>query len=253
MDSRPRWLLRVVATGLSFFVFGVTGLVLGLAMWPVTRLLFWRRRTRAVVSRWCIRLFFRFFLAMMQALGLLTLEVRGREKLARRGLLVLANHPTLIDVIILVSLLPEATCVVRAGLMRNVFTRGPLKAAGYIMGDDGQGLLDGCRRAREEGSAIVLFPEGTRTPRDKRMQLKRGGANVAIRTRWPVTPVIMRCEPLTLGKGEPWYRVPPRKPLVTVDVRDDWAIEPFLVDDTPEPVAVRALTSSLQSLFEQEA
>lgn len=244
--------MRVLATGTSFFVFGLTGLVLGLAMGPVMQLLFWRRRRRVVVSRWCIRTFFRFFLWMMCTLGLLTLDLRGREKLSRRGLLVLANHPTLIDVIILVSLLPETTCVVRAGLMRNIFTRGPLRAAGYIVGDDGPGLLDGCRAAKEEGSAIVLFPEGTRTPRDRRMTVKRGGSNVAIRCRWPVTPVILRCEPLTLGKGEPWYRVPPTRPVVTVDVRDDLPLEPFLANDVPEPVAVRALTSSLQSLFEKE-
>ena len=59
----------------------------------------------------------------MRCLGLMTYEIRGRERLRRDGLLILANHPTLIDVVLLVSLLPNADCVVKSAVARNAFMK----------------------------------------------------------------------------------------------------------------------------------
>ena len=74
----------------------------------------------------------------------MTYQIEGGERLQRDGLLVLANHPTLIDVVCLISLLPNADCVVKRAVARNPFMRGPVRAAGYISNDDGAGLVDDC-------------------------------------------------------------------------------------------------------------
>jgi 1-acyl-sn-glycerol-3-phosphate acyltransferase len=61
---------------------------------------------------------------LMRALGVMTYWIEGRERLQRDGLLVLANHPTLIDVVCLISLLPNADCVVKRAVACNLFMRG---------------------------------------------------------------------------------------------------------------------------------
>ena len=161
------------------------------------------------------------------------------------GLLVLANHPTLIDVVFLMSLLPGADCVVKSALARNPFTRGPVRAAGYVCNDDGVALVDDCIEAVRRGGNLLIFPEGTRTRRGEPLKLQRGAANIAVRGCLDVTPVRLSCTPMTLGKGEKWYRVPVRRFHFVVDVQPDLEVSSFIGAGQGEAVAARRLTDYL--------
>ncbi|GAB3745859.1 lysophospholipid acyltransferase family protein [Lysobacter olei] len=249
VSSRLNHLWRVIATGVSFLAFGVGGLLLGVLVFPLISL---GVREPARRRRWARRLVqksFAFHIELMRVLGVLTYEIRGRERLQRDGLLVLANHPTLIDVVFLISLLPNADCVVKSALARNPFTRGPVRAAGYVFNDDGAGLVDDCIAAVRRGGTLVIFPEGTRTRRNAPLHLQRGAANIAVRGRLDITPVRVTCTPLTLGKDEKWYRVPARRFHVVVDVQPDLEIAPFLNGAQGEALAARQLTDYLTEYF----
>jgi len=243
---------RIVGTGLSFALFGLGGVVLWLIAFPLLGLVVRDPARRARVARRWVQWCFGTFMEFMRRVGVLTYEVVGRERLQRDGLLVLANHPTLIDVVFLVSLLPNADCVVKSRLARNPFTRGAINSTGYVSNDNGADLVRDCVAAVAEGSALVIFPEGTRSPFQGGLQpLQRGAANIAVRGRIDVTPVLIRCTPPTLRKGEKWYRVPPRRFHIAVEVLPDLPVGPFLAD-TPEPLAARKLTDHLAHYFETE-
>lgn len=189
----------------------------------------------------------------MHRLGVLSYELHGIERLDRRGLLVLANHPTLIDVVFLVSLIPQADCIVKSRLLANPFTRGPVRATGYVCNDSGAGLVEDCIRTVHSGRNLVIFPEGTRTPRGQALgPLQRGAANIAVRGGIDVTPVLVTCQPRTLGKGEKWYRVPSRRFHVRIEVLPDIPVAPFLDGAAAEALAARRLTESLDHYFKTE-
>lgn len=243
---------RLLATGLAFSVFGLGGLLLWLAYFP---LLQWLdrdpvRRTRR--ARLAIHHSFRLFVDIMRGLGLLRYRISGQERLARGGQLILANHPSLIDVVFLIAMVPNADCVVKAGLARNPFTRGPVRAAGYICNDSGVGVIDDCIASLQAGNNLIIFPEGTRTTPGRPLQLQRGAANIAIRGRCDMTPVHIRCSPPALSKELPWWKVPPRIIDFSFDVRDDIEVEPFLEADGSEALAVRQLTRYLSHYFSTE-
>lgn len=240
---------RVVGTALSFAAFGIGGVLLGLVVFPIINLTVRDRAKRRTVSRRLVQRSFAFHFELMRRLGVLTYEVRGRERLQREGLLVLANHPTLIDVVLLISLLPNADCVVKSSLVRNPFMRGPILAAGYICNDDGADLVDECIEAIHRGGCLLIFPEGTRTRRDAPMQLQRGAANIAVRGGFDVTPVVLSCTPMTLGKAEKWYHVPPRRFHVVADVRQDIPVAAFVNATRRETLAARELTAYLTRFF----
>ncbi len=249
-SARLNRLWRIVGTGLSFFSFGFGGVLLGVLAFPLLDLFILDRVVRRRWSRLLVQRSFAFHFELMRRLGVLTYEVRGRERLARDGLLILANHPTLIDVVLLVSLLPNADCVVKSKLARNPFTRGPVRAAGYISNDDSAALIDDCVSAVRRGGNLVVFPEGTRSEREGRLRLQRGAANIAVRGRLNITPVLLSCSPMTLGKGEKWYNVPLRRFHVLADVQPDIEIAPFLQDGCSEAIAARRLTEHLTHYFQ---
>jgi 1-acyl-sn-glycerol-3-phosphate acyltransferase len=243
---------RVFATGLSFSVFGVGGLLLRVLVFPLLNLFVWRPQKRIAAARGVIRIAFRGFVWLMQTLGVLRYEIIGGERLQRGGLLILANHPTLIDTVFLMAIVRRADCIVKGRLWNNPFTRGPVQAAGYINNDAGLELVNDCIASLRSGNNLIIFPEGTRTSQDGAIALKRGAANIAVRGSRDVTPVLIRCEPATLGKGEKWWRVPARRVYFRIEVRDDIAIDSFIADGAAEAIAARRLTDYLQRYFTDE-
>lgn len=220
-------LWRILATGFAFTVFGLGGLLLPLLIAPASLILRDERR-REVWVKQLIHRCFRAFIGLMKNTGILTYEIHGLERLQVPGRLIIANHPTLIDVVFLMSLVPNADCVIKSSLLRNPFTRGPLKAGRYIANDDPEAVVEAAGASMERGNSLIIFPEGTRTTPGQVMKLQRGAANIAIRAGRSLTPVIIACKPLTLTKQAPWYQVPESRFHMTLRVRDDIDVGPYL-------------------------
>ncbi len=244
---------RVVGTGISFAAFGIGGLLLGGLLFPLLFLIRRVQRRRALARR-LVQFSFASHVNLMRWLGLMTYEIHGRERLQREGLLILANHPTLIDVVLLISQLPNADCVVKHAVACNPFMRGPVRAAGYVANSDGAGLVDDCIAAVRRGGNLVIFPEGTRTVPGQPLKLQRGAANIAVRGQLDITPVRITCTPPTLTKGQKWYRVPSRRFHVQLEVGEDISIAPFLSEagDSPrgDALAARRVTDHLAHYFD---
>jgi 1-acyl-sn-glycerol-3-phosphate acyltransferase len=243
---------RILATGISFTAFGIGGLLLRLLVFPLLNLLVRAPQRRIAWSREVIRLTFRAFVGLMRGLGVLRYQIVGLDKLDRGGMLILANHPTLIDTVFLMAFVKRSDCIVKSHLWNNPFTSGPVRAAGYIRNDGGAALIDDCIASLRAGNNLIVFPEGTRTPSCGLIALKRGAANIAIRGACAVTPVLIACQPPTLGKGEKWWHIPARRAQFRIEVREDIDVARFTRDGVTEVMAVRHLTDHLQRLFTEE-
>ena len=245
----PRW-LRQAATAFAFICFGLGGLCMRVAYFPLLGLLVRDPAGRTRHARRTVQRSFAAFVWLLGVLDLVRVQVEGAEKLQRGGLLVLANHPTLVDVVILIALVRNADCVVKASLARNPFTRGPIAATGYIANDGGPELLDECMKSLAQGGNLVIFPEGTRTSFGEPLRLQRGAAQIAARLQRNVTPVLIHGLPHGLGKGQRWWHVGEEAMRLRVTVGDDIAVAPYLAAASGEPsLAARRLTAYLQELY----
>ena len=245
MRERLNRVWRVVATAFCFSIFGLGGLALRCVVCPVFTLVVRDPARQQQLSQAAIHHCFRWFVALMNFVGVISYEVHGAERLQRRGLLILANHPSLIDVVFLISFVRHADCIVKAALAHNPFMRGPIRAAGFITNGDGAGLLEDCVQSLNEGNNLIIFPEGTRTPLVGDVKLQRGAAHVAVKGRVNITPVHIHTSLPMLPKGRPWWKVPARKPHFSFEVREDIDIEEFCVAAGNESLAARQVTDYL--------
>ncbi len=211
MWARLNHLWRVAATGFVFVVFGVGAIFISLTMFPLLRLSTRDRATARQRIQRGMQLTFKLYMELMRVLGTLTSSVEGVQHLREPGRLIIANHPTLIDVVFLGSLIPEVDCIVKKGLWRNPFLRWPVSWAGYIPNSEGEELVERCAASLRQGRALLVFPEGTRTVPGKPMSVRRGSAHIALAAHAEILPVTISCDPITLFRGNPWYRVPVRR------------------------------------------
>ncbi|MBS5840136.1 MAG: 1-acyl-sn-glycerol-3-phosphate acyltransferase [Pseudomonas sp.] len=248
---RDAWCWRLIATAISFGLFGLGCLGLRLIIFPllsglpgtaVRR----RERARATVSR-----LFWLFIRSMARMGVLTYDVQGAERLGRPGQMIIANHPSLIDVVFLIGLVRNANCVVKQSLWQNPFTRSPVRATQYISNDGSVDMLDNAAQALQEGQTLIIFPEGTRTPPGHTPTFHRGAASIALRGAKVLTPVIIKVSPTTLTKAEPWYRIPDRRVHFSFRVGAD--IDPHTFAALgPPPKASRLLNDFVHDYFIKE-
>jgi len=248
---------RIVATAFCFAVFGLGGLIVLCILFPLLWLLVWRRTLRQALARDIVSVSFWLFCKLMTTVGVISYEVRGIERLRRRGLLIVANHPSLIDVVMLVSLLRQPDCVVKTAAWRNPFMIGPISLCGFIRNQNGPQLVDDCIASVKRGSNLIIFPEGTRTQMDALLTrqtnpLQRGAANIAVRGNLPLTPVVISVSEPMLAKQQPWYRAPERRPHFVLDVQDDLNPTHLVPPDTTPVLAARLVAEHLSDFFNHE-
>lgn len=248
--SDARW-WRFVVTTLSFSLFSVGAVVVGFVLMPLVRILPASRAQKRARARGVMRVSLRLFVALMAGLGGMTYEFRGADRLGRPGQLIVANHPSLIDVVFLLAFVRGTGCVVKAGLWRNLMTRGAVTLAEFITNDPTAAMIEAASDSLRGGQTVIMFPEGTRTVPGKSFIFHRGAANVALRAATVITPVHIRCYPTTLTKAEPWYRIPPRRPHFSLIVGEDIDLEAYRAMPSL-PVASRALNEHLQRHFQAE-
>ena len=242
---------RLFATAVSFTLFGLGGLSLRLVVFPLLSCLpgdavRHRQRARYTVSR-----LFWLFIRFMTRTGVLSYEVHGAERLGRPGQMIIANHPSLIDVVFLIGLMRDTNCVVKQSLWQNPFTRSPVRATQYISNDGSVDMLDNAAGALKEGQTLIIFPEGTRTRPGHAPAFHRGAAAIALRGAKILTPVVITVNPTSLTKAEPWYRIPKRRMHFSFRVGADIDPQTFAVLGPP-PKASRLLNDFVHNYFIKE-
>ena len=246
IDHTWRW----CGTAFSFLVFGLGGVLVSVVFVPVLLCLPGDKLTREMRTQRFYHRLLRIYVEMMRVLGVLTYQIEDRDKL-KGARLIVANHPSLLDVVFLISIVPNANCIVKGKLTRNFFLRGPVKAAGYIINESASDVIAAAADAFDNAQSLIIFPEGTRTSPHKMLQFKRGAANVAVRTGSDITPVLIYCKPTTLTKNEKWYHVPSKRMHFRILVRDQIRIDQYLIN-VPPSMGARNLTNDLIEYFDQE-
>lgn len=182
---------RSVATVLLFIAFAVGGAAVSFLLLPFLR-------SREAAHR-LVRALWRALIRVSVSAGLIAVDDSRLRKV--HGRIIVANHPSLIDVVLLTALLPDVYSIAKSELTRNVFIGRIVRK---VMIPNDESVMERASEVLSHGGNVLIFPEGTRTPIDgMRGKLKRGAAQLAIRISAPVSPVRIEISRRILAKGQP--------------------------------------------------
>ena len=167
------------------------------------------RENGVIVGRAAISSVYRGFWSCAQVLGLMRIDYEALDVLNDdAGLIIAANHPSMLDAMLVVARVPRGICIMRSGLMHNPFLGAGARLARYIRNDPPRGMIRSAVRNLQAGGQLVLFPEGTRTVRPPINPFRPGMTLMAHMAQVPIQTVIIESDSPYLGKGWPIWRMP---------------------------------------------
>ena len=174
-------------------------------------------------------------------------SVKGLENLRAPGGIVVANHASFVDGLVLVAALPgEMAFAVKGELRQNWFAERFLSRVGSLFVervDPARGLEDS-RRAVALAKAehrLVFFPEGTFTRMPGLLEFRLGAFVVAAESGRRVIPVTLRGTRAIL-RDEQWL---PRRGSIQIEVG-----EPLVADGNDFQAAIRLRDAARAGILE---
>ncbi len=174
----------------AFFVAVIFPVFLLLLPFPRTQ-----QRFLQVVTHRYLAFFSRWWLPFIGAYRLV--EISGlAETVAARPVVLVANHRSLMDALLLLGLLPRTGVVIKSRDTRKLMN-GLLARFFDLVSIDRYSLesvaatLEKCRRLVGEGKNVLVFPEGTRARSGRLQHFNRLAFDLALAERLPVVPVIL--------------------------------------------------------------
>jgi 1-acyl-sn-glycerol-3-phosphate acyltransferase len=245
---------RVFSTGLSFTFFGIGGVLLTAVICPLMVIFERDVLIRQYKAQLVIQRMFKLFLWFIRWSGTARIELVGMDAVKNdRGCLIVANHPSLIDYVMISSCLRQCDCIVKTAIFSNPCMKGIVKTAGYVSNEDVSLFVEACAERLHKGHVLLVFPEGTRTTPGKTSTLVRGAAQIAAHAKVDLRLVHITVTPSFLTKEHKWYNVPDIKPVFRVEAKGMIAVEPFLREASSVNAAARRLTRHLDDvLFPKE-
>jgi len=216
-------------------------------------LLFHPRERFKKYARRFVSFFMRVFVSFMHFMRIASLEIDDSEKYScLSSKIVVANHPSLLDIVMLFSLMPNADCIVNTNLNRNFIVKGVVRQLYILNSLDLENIFQACTESLKQGNCLIIFPEGTRTPRYGKAVIKRGAARVALVSGCNIVPLhIGGTDKYGLGKKDPWTGFNPRERYI-YRISMGPEINPENYRDLPAPRAVRAMTREMVAFMFSE-
>jgi 1-acyl-sn-glycerol-3-phosphate acyltransferase len=145
------------------------------------------------------------------------IEVHSRAQLRQTsGSVVVCNHISFLDPLLLVSLLPRVITIVRPDFFRVPIFGWLLRGAGFLGPDlfaEGRPWLDKVARHLRAGGNLLIFPEGTRSRDGKLAPFKKGAFYLAKHLGAPILVLKVAGTDQVFPPGQLTFHATPDGPI----------------------------------------
>lgn len=235
---------------LFFYVFfGLGSIFLAIFVFPWIRVAEHNKHKFQIKARAFVSASFRFFVNFMRITRVISLKVDDKNAWRNiHGKIIIANHPSMLDFVFIMSLVPNANCIVRGGLTKTVLA-GVIKQCYIVNSLDFNELCGLCKQTLDEGNNVIIFPEGTRTPRHGKNPYKKGAARIAYYAKAGIQPVLVGGnDKYGLGKHDPfWSYNHTEKYIYDFSLLPEIKIDEYV--SLTETIAAKRLTDKMEEVI----
>lgn len=249
----PLYFWRVFRKLFVMTFFGIGTLIVVIAVFPIMRLAVRDGKKFRKGGHHFISCVLEFYIHLMSWVKICEFKITKEDLRTLRNLkgnVIIANHPSLLDVIYILAFVRDADCIVKASLKKS-WVGGVVKALYISNNVDFKIMENECVAALKAGGNLIIFPEGTRSPPNEMNQFKKGAARIALAASAAVQPIFIGGNrKYGMGKGEPIWKVNPFECYkYEFTVLEKINIEKYL--SSGETLAAKHLTEDMRETLER--
>jgi 1-acyl-sn-glycerol-3-phosphate acyltransferase len=183
-------IVQTLRTLLFYLLLSLSAFIWCLICMLVAPLLPFPARYRFVVQRWC-----RSAVWLAQNVVGIRYELQGEENIPKTPCVILAKHQSTWETFFLCAYFEPLSQVLKRELLRVPFFGWAIMLTKPIAIDRSnpkaalKQIANQGRERLEQGTWVLVFPEGTRIPQGAIGKFSRGGAALAANSHLPVLPV----------------------------------------------------------------
>ena len=193
--------IRSILAVFCFFIFGIGDVILNFLLFPFIK------NNKELCSD-IIHNTWRFFVNLMMFLKLFRLDVKKLEKIENK--VIVSTHPSFIDIVILIALIPRSTCFVKKELAHNPILKNLVTSIFITNEVELDELKSESKKMLDRGFNVIIFPSGIRHRRDEFPKIRKGASLVALNAGKNIVPIKMFSDRDFLFINEPFYAVSDR-------------------------------------------
>ena len=193
--------IRSILAVFCFFIFGIGAVILNF-------LLFTFIKNNKELCSDIIHNTWRFFVNLMMFLKLFRLDVKKLEKIENK--VIVSTHPSFIDIVILIALIPRSTCFVKKELAHNPILKNLVTSIFITNEVELDELKSESKKMLDRGFNVIIFPSGIRHRRDEFPKIRKGASLVALNAGKNIVPIKMFSDRDFLFINQPFYAVSDR-------------------------------------------
>ena len=193
--------IRSILAVFCFFIFGIGAVILNFLLFPFIK------NNKELCSD-IIHNTWRFFVNLMMFLKLFRLDVKKLEKIENK--VIVSTHPSFIDIVILIALIPRSTCFVKKELAHNPILKNLVTSIFITNEVELDELKSESKKMLDRGFNVIIFPSGIRHRRDEFPKIRKGASLVALNAGKNIVPIKMFSDRDFLFINQPFYAVSDR-------------------------------------------
>lgn len=254
LRQQIKYIWRIIGKLFSFFIFGLGSIFIVTAIFPVIFLFTlgskkqFKRLGFLTVSK-----SFQSFIWFMKSIQIITFHVDGLEKLKDlKSTIIVANHPSLLDVVMLISIIPNSDCLVKASLGNRNIMRGVVNRLYIHNSENFNDIIKESTESLQDGNCFIIFPSGTRAIFDKPTYFKKGAARIALNSGCDIIPIYFGGnEKIGLRKNDKMLSFHPTDRYhYRLEVLEKIIVSSY--KEMPMTIATTKLTEDMINVFERK-
>ena len=173
ITNYPAWIWRVIRKIFVELVFAIGSLALGLIVFPLLRVFKHNKISYRRAAHKAVSYALDFYIHLMSLVRISTYKINDLKALRSvRGCVIVANHPSMLDVIYILAFVRDAVCIVKAGLKKSLVSL--IVNALYITNNiDFEIMQKECAEALQSGSNLIIFRKERALPATEQTNTKK--------------------------------------------------------------------------------
>ena len=220
---------------LSFFVFGLGAALLNFFVFPFIK------NNKTLCSD-IIHYASKFFVYFMMILGLFKLDIKNLSKIENK--VIVATHPSFIDIVILIALIPHSTCFVKKELAYNPILKNLVNSIFITNEVELEELKSESKKMLDLGFNVIIFPSGIRHRRNEFPKIKKGASLIALNANKNIVPIRFFSNNDFMFINQPFYKVGEKRVTFEIEQMSEINVQDFI--SASEIVSKKKITQQIE-------